>query len=242
MGSLDPRNLDMSCHRTMAKQCMPALLAMVGASDACATGACPARAEHQYRGGIHREGTGAMLQALRGGGGQHSLPTQPWLVEGFPPENDPCGKIWETKSWRERIRRRQKAKTALRWSEHDAYGTIYHVGALPSSPPTISQSGTMRARRILSQPNTPKSVTDSVFSFFFHAQMYTQQYQDEIAASQHLVSPAPQHLLSCRVSMHARCHSYTCMSHFACAAAAVLAASAPAFISAICRGVLSRSI
>jgi len=115
----------------MAKQCMPALLALVGTSDACATGACPARAANQYRVGIHRGGTGAALQALRGGGGgQHSLPTQPWLVEGFPPENDPCGKIWETKSWRERIRRHQKAKTALRWSEHDAYGTIYHVGAV----------------------------------------------------------------------------------------------------------------
>jgi len=69
------------------------------------------------------------ITVLRGGGGERTLPTQPWITEGLRPEEDPAGNIWETKSWRERIRRHQQDKTARKWTEYDAYGPVKYVRA-----------------------------------------------------------------------------------------------------------------
>jgi hypothetical protein len=68
------------------------------------------------------------VQALRGGW-QRTMRTQPWLIEGLPPEDDPAGKIWKTSSWRERIKRHQAEKSAVKVTERDAYGTVDHVSA-----------------------------------------------------------------------------------------------------------------
>ena len=65
--------------------------------------------------------------AVLRGGGQRTLPTQPWLLDNYAPEYDPAGNIWETKSWRERIKRHQEDKAARKWTEYDAYGPIHHV-------------------------------------------------------------------------------------------------------------------
>ena len=74
--------------------------------------------------------SGSHINALRGGG-PRTLPTQPWLIEGLPPEEDPAGNIWETQSWRERIRQHQEEKAARKWTEHDAYGPVHYVCTRP---------------------------------------------------------------------------------------------------------------
>lgn len=75
--------------------------------------------------------SGSQISALRGGGQgggrPRTLPTQPWLIEGLPPEEDPAGNIWETQSWRERIRQHQEEKAARKWTGHDAYGPVHYV-------------------------------------------------------------------------------------------------------------------
>ena len=70
---------------------------------------------------------GASPLTLRGGGPPRTLPTQPWLLEGLPPEFDPAGNIWETRSWRERILRHQQEKAARRQTERDAYGSVLYT-------------------------------------------------------------------------------------------------------------------
>jgi hypothetical protein len=74
--------------------------------------------------------SGSQIIALRGGG-PRTLPTQPWLIEGLPPEEDPAGNIWETRSWRERIRQHQEEKAARKWTQHDAYGPVHYVCTRP---------------------------------------------------------------------------------------------------------------
>ena len=94
---------------------------------------------HDLAGGAGEAGSARMLghapaqlsgcvHTLRGGG-ERTMRTQPWLTEGLRPEDDPAGKIWETPSWRERIKRHQAEKSAVKVTERDAYGSVDHVSA-----------------------------------------------------------------------------------------------------------------
>ena len=72
----------------------------------------------------------ALVGALRGGG-ERTLPTQPWLTEGLEPECDPAGNIWETKSWRERLKRHQQEKAVIVQTTRDEYDSMRYVCVPP---------------------------------------------------------------------------------------------------------------